>query len=263
MRPRTSRRALQRTQNAHISTLDARGREAVNHFVSILARCGCTAEDIGREVLKACSKLPSSWARHARVAPSALDAAAHVLTLWFSDPAYVDARGRPQPLPLEGSAPSLQALSLRMDARHDAQEILQHLLRQNVLQRVGTRYQPRGRVLIFRGAGTPHHARNLQALVAMLSTLHHNSRRRGSSPGWFEEFAVNAHVPVRAVKAFDSQFRSRATRFLVQSDDVLHLLERRRKKGERTVRLGVGIYRFQETPLPARRGVPGKKGANK
>jgi hypothetical protein len=97
----------------------------------------------------------------------------------------------------------------------------------------------------------------------MLSTLDHNSRLRHSRLGWFEEFAVNLRVPVSAAPAFHTRLRDRGNRFLVRADDFLHFLERRRKKGERTVRIGVGIYVFRDRPPFRERGVRRKKGAKK
>ena len=94
-------RRVRRRHSDRASTLDARAVEVVARFVRILARCGCTPEDIGREVLKACRQVPKSWARNAMAAVRDMDAAAHVLTLWFSDPAYLDARGNPRPWPCE------------------------------------------------------------------------------------------------------------------------------------------------------------------
>ena len=247
--PQVQRRAQRRTP----STFDADAREAATSFVRVLARRGYTPQDIGAEVLRACRRIPRSWAQTAKVAVSQIDAAGHVLTLWFQDPAYLDSMGNPQPLSLRGADLSIEALARRVDAELDVEEILSHLLRRSVLRRNGTRYLPRSRVLMFRGSGASYHARSMQALVAMLSTLERNSRPGHSTPVLFERFAANVRVPVGAVAAFDRWLHRNGNRLLEQADAKLHAYERKRRKGERTIRLGVGVYRFgEEQPPPAK-----------
>lgn len=235
------------------STMDARAKEAVGRFVRVLGRCGCTPQDIAQEALKACRQIPKSWAQTAKAVVSEMYAAAHVLTLWFQDPAYLDSKGNPRPLRLRGAERSLEALARQVDPKLDVDKILAHLLRRPVLRRNGARYLPRDRVLMLRGSGPPHHARSLGALVAMLSTLEHNSRPRRSTPGWYEVAAVNARVPVSAIPAFERWLRRHGNRLLVEADGKLHGYEQKRRKGERTVYIGAGIYRIGVEVLPPRR----------
>jgi hypothetical protein len=232
----------------------------VARFVRVLARCGCAPNEIGKEVLKACREIPKSWAQNPKATVPEMDAAAHALTLWFSDPAYLDASGNPRPLPVRGAAPSLESLSLRFDPKLDVQEVLRHLRRPSVLRRVGARHVPRDRVLSFRGSGSPYHSRSLRTLLAMLSTLEHNSGPRRSTPGWFEVFAVNPRIPVSQVPGFDQRLRRRGNGFIVETDADLLSCERARKANEPTVCVGVGVYRFEEQPLPRERPTRSSKG---
>jgi hypothetical protein len=101
------------------STLDSQAIEAVVRFVRVLARCGCTPKDIAQEVLKAGREIPKSWAQTAKSAIREIDVAVHVLTVWFAEPAYLDPKGNPRPLPLHGPGPSLEALSMRVDRSLD------------------------------------------------------------------------------------------------------------------------------------------------
>jgi hypothetical protein len=246
------------------STLDALGREAIARFVRVLARYGCTPSDIGQEVLRACRKVPKSWARNTMVAVPEMDAAAHVLTLWFSDPTYLDSSGNPLPLPLRGPRRSLEALVLRIDRKLQAQEVLRHLLRRQVLRCVRRNYYlPRDRLVSFRGTGAPYYSRSVRGLLSMLRTLEHNNEPERSTPGWFEVIAVNPRFPVSARGAFDKRFREQGMRLLAHADADMHRQERRRKKGERTVPLGVGIYLFEEKPLPRARRVQRARRARK
>jgi hypothetical protein len=237
------------------STLDGRAIEAATRFVRVLARCGCAPKDIAREVLRACRKVPRSWAKNAIATVRGMDAAAHIVTLWYSEPAYLDSRGNPRPLPLRGPGASLESLLEQVDRKLDTQEVLRHLLRRQVLRRFGSRYLPRERLVSFRGTGAPYHSRSLRGLVSMLRTLEHNSEPERSTPGWFEVIAVNPRFPMSSRAAFDERLRRLGMRWLVQIDADMHRRERSRRKGERTVPLGVGIYRFEESPLTLRRAV--------
>jgi Family of unknown function (DUF6502) len=240
------------------SALDARAREAVTRFVRVLARTGCSPVEIARQVERAGREVPRSWLRNTRAQVRAMDAAAHALTIWYSDPSYVDARGKPRVLPIHGSGPSLEALARRADPALGPSEILPHLLRPKALRRLRRGFlPPSDRVLWFRGSGDPYHSRSVQGLLAMLRTLEHNGRSARTTPGWFEAFAVNPRFPVSARPAFDERIRRMGMRLLSHVDVDMHRRERRRKKGERTVPLGVGIYLFEETPL--RRAAPRRR----
>ena len=252
-RGRTSRRTSRpRWPRGRAPTLDARAVEAVTRFVRLLVRCGCAPKDVGKEVLKACRAVPKSWAQQTKTTVPELERAAHTLTLWFSDPEYLDSRGNPRPLPIRGTGPSLESLSRRVDPRLDVQEVLRHLLRGSVLRRVKTRYMPRHRVLFLRDFGSLYHSRSLRTLLAILSTLDHNAQPRRSS-AWFERFAVNPRVPVSQVPSFDQRLRRRGNSFIVETDADLLSCERARNANEPTVCIGVGVYRFEEQPLPRER----------
>jgi len=231
------------------STLDARAVEAVARFVRVLARCGCTPEDIGQEVVKACREIPASWATKAMAALRDMDDAAHVLTLWFSDPTYIDAGGRPRPLPLRGAGGSIEALAYRANPKLEPRALLRYLARRGALRRTGQRYVPKDRKLSLRNAGGPEHFRHLRGLVAILRTLEHNSQPKRRVPGWYEACAENPNFPVRAIPGFDRRLRKQADNQLRQFDTEMLQHERARKPREPTVRIGVGFYRFEEAPL--------------
>jgi hypothetical protein len=169
-----------------------------------------------------------------------------VLTVWFSDPAYLDETGMPRPLSLHGSGRSFETLVSGIDRSLDAKEVLAYLLKGRALRRLGTRYVPRGRVLSLRGLRGPNEFRNLRSLLAMLRTLEHNSRPRRQTPSWFEFSAENPRIPKRACAKFDDFVGVRAMRFVLDVDAELRRLELTCKPGEPTMRLGTGAYRFEE-----------------
>ena len=193
--PTKPRRTFRRRDARPSSTLDSRALEAVERFVRVLARYGCAPDDIAREAVKACRQIPKSWAPKGRAALREMDDAGHVLTLWFSDPAYLDRRGVPLPLPMRGAGGSLETLVFRVDPTLDVREVLRYLLRGGALRRVGTRYRPKGRVLSVRGAGGSDNVHTLRGLLGMLRTTEHNVQPKRRVAGWYEVFAHNPVFP--------------------------------------------------------------------
>ncbi len=237
-----------RIRRAPSSPLDPRPREAVERFVRVLARCGVTSEEIHREMARACRRVPKSWAPKAVAAQREVDDAAHVLTLWFSDPAYLDPTGNPLPLPLRGATASLETLTRQVDRKLEATEVLRYLLRHGSLRRIGKRYVPRDRMLFLSG-GTADFQR-LRSLLGMLRSLEHNRQPKKRRSGWFEAFAENPRFPVSARAGFDQRLRVRANKLLQHLDVDMHRQEKARKSGEPTIRIGVGIYRFEDAASP-------------
>jgi hypothetical protein len=226
-------------------------QEAIGRFVRLLAHCGIASDDIAREAIAACGELPKSLVSE-RV-PESLPYrhhSSHILTLWFSDPRFLGADGTPRPLPIRGKEQSIEALAKQVDSRLDADEVVRFLERAKALHRVGDRYVPRERVMLLRGSGVAASARKLRVLLGVLRAFDHNRRPKRQVPGWFEAFAYNPRFPVRAVPGFDRKTRAHANKLLVQLDGDMHREERLRDPSEPTVRIVVGVYRFEET-LPA------------
>jgi hypothetical protein len=231
--------------------LDAHTKEAIARFVRLLARCGVTPDAIAREVTSACRGVPKSWAEKVKDTLPYLHHASHVLTLWFSDPKFLGPDGAPRPLPLQGKEESIEALTHRVDARLDPSEVARLLLHGKALRRVGNRYVPRERALVLRGSDLADSFRRLRGLLGMLRAFEHNQRSKRQDPTWFEAFADNPRFPVRAIPGFDRKVRARANKLLEQFDGDMHREERSRDPAEPTVRIGVGVYRFEENLEPS------------
>jgi hypothetical protein len=246
----SSKGARARGGAARVPTLEPQVRQAVHRFVRVLAHCGCNPQAIEHEVMKACRRIPVSWLSQADLRES-LDPA-HVMTLWFSDPACLDPLGRPRALPLRGSPVSLETLAHRIDPNLDVRFVVRYLEHGGALKRFGNRYLPKDRFLILRGRErmTPF----LRGLFGLLKTLEHNSQCRGRTAGWLERFSINPSLPVSAVRSFDKRLRVLINSLLVKVDADMHRHECAARKGERTVRMGVGVYRFEEEPAPRPQG---------
>jgi hypothetical protein len=242
---RRAKHAPSLVRGRHVTQLDAAALEVVGRFVRVLGRCGYHPEAIEREVAAACRKIPKSWARSFPATLREMRDASHVLTLWFSDPAFLDAAGNPRALPLRGARASLEDLVRRVDRRISPGELLSYLLRMRALRVVHSRYVPRDRVLSLRGAGGPYNLRGLRGLLGMLRTLEHNGLPKSRASGWFEAVAENPRFPVSCLLAFEKRLRRAGNRVLLQLDADMHRREIARRPNERTIRLGVGMYKFE------------------
>src|SRR5262249_46822290 len=152
--------------------------------------------------------------------------------------------------PVRGAAPSLEALVARIAPTLEVDEVLRYLRLNHALRKVGARYLPKGPALVLRNTRGPDHFRNMRGLLAVLRTLEHNTRRKRGVPGWFERFAETPAFPASARATFDARLYPQGMKFLRAMDADMHRQELKRKPGEPIVRIGVGVYRFEEE-IPA------------
>jgi Family of unknown function (DUF6502) len=238
------------------SSLDGQALEAIECFARILSRCGIEPENIVAAVREACERVPAAWVEKGGAADPEIADAAHVLTMWFTDPVYLDSNGTPKWLPRSGSNHSLHRLIEKVDDRLDSREVVAYLIRTGAVVRKGARYQPRARALLLRGVRGPDHFRTLRVLLNMLRTLEHNVRPKKKVRGLFEYFAENPQFPAGSRQAFDRRLDRLGKEFLLQVDADMHRRARRRRTGDPTVRIGVGVYRFEEDDDLNANGLP-------
>lgn len=227
------------------SPLDTPASRAVQGFVRLLAGAGYSTQAIQDEVVAACRRLP----------PSVTDSierrhrgdVGHVMTLWFSDPTFLDARGYPRPLPLRGSRISIEALAHRIDPELDAARVRRYLEEGGVVKRVGQRYVPRNRAVIFRDRG--HLRVQIRGLFGLIRTLEHNEWCDRRTPRRVQLWCHNPSFPVSAAAPFEKGLRQLVNRLAVRVDADMHRRELARKAGERTVTMGLGVYQFEEDPV--------------
>jgi len=242
MRPRT----------APIEPGEARGGvpqavvlEAIDRFVQLLARMGTTPRELKDAIAKACERHAQAF--EGRKARYLLETqAAHILTLWFSEPMYVDQHGAPIPLPARGPGPSIEALTSRLGDSLPTPEVIRYLLQANALGRRGSKYIPQKRDALFQGPGVTGRYQNLLPLLGLLSTLLHNSSPHEDARNWFEARAYNPKFPRRARAQFAGRIGRLSLDFLETFDADMHRAERTAKPGEPTVHIGIGVYQYEE-----------------
>jgi hypothetical protein len=229
--------------------------EAMLRFARVLARTGVSTEQMARAFAKACEQVPQRLVTQARRHTREVIDASHVLTVWYSDPMYLDANGEPIRLRARGEAPSLEALIKRVDVSLDLAEVIRYLARARTIQRSGSGYVPRSRAVLLRGAGGAGNFLGLRTLVGVLRNVEHNSQPKHRARRWFQRFAENPHFPVRARVELDNKLERLGTDILNSLDADMQRAESARRPGEPTVRMGIGIYRFEDQPEPDQRGL--------
>jgi hypothetical protein len=240
-RARTKRRALKAVP------LDTAALEAIERFARVMARCGFAANSVAQAFERAMAAV------HYKAAPvqsgprlREIPEAPHLLTLWCSNPDYVDERGTPYRLPARGPRRSLEALVRRVNRSLDLDEVLRYLLRTNTIRKVGKMYALHRRWILLRGVHGSAHSRILRGLVGMLRTLEHNLVSRTDAGGWFEFTAENPRFPVSQLPAFEGRARREGLGLLRKLDLFMQACEAARDPAEPTIWLGIGMHRFQE-----------------
>lgn len=234
------------TKPAHAGSLDGGGLEAIQLFARALARCGASPSSMAAAFASACKRIPRSLLRQRKQPNRELADAAHIISLWFTDPLYLDSSGQPRPLTIRGKAPSFETLVSRVDAALDPQSVLKYLLLGKGLRKIGTRYVPKDRAINWRGTGGPTHSRSFRTLLALLRTLERNTQPESRVSGSFEFSAENPHFPLRSREDFGAKVRQGGLAFLGEMDSTMLGYERHRKPSEPTVRMGVGVYLFDD-----------------
>jgi hypothetical protein len=222
--------------------------DCLSHLAAILVQSGYTPETLLEHLRKACRSLRRprhSWD------PKRLKFLAdvpHVISLWYSDPRYLRARGVPAALPLLGRGASLRRLIAQALPNEEPSAVLVALLRMKGIRRQGKRYVPTARHIAYREqVGRLH---SLNVLMRILRTIDRNLSGRGSAI--LERNAIHPAFPVAELPGFHQRTKGRAEDFLWDLDSDMRRRERRARAGRRT-RLGVEIFAFEEALQPARK----------
>lgn len=248
MKRRDSRRESQR--RATPGVVDS--REFLERIGRILVLSGRTPQELRREFEQVCGLLEQPtdpWDAERSTFASDL---AHVVARWHDDEHYLDSQGEPIPLPLKGRGRSLTSLAKKVLPQVAPVRVAEALINLGGVRRQGRRsFLPAGRYLALNAHRTIAIAHGLTALLTMLRTVEHNlsvaPERR-----FFERTAINPRFPVSALPQFQRVFGRRAGEFMWDSDADMRREEARRRSG-RTMRLGVGLYMFEDVARPRRR----------
>lgn len=241
----------------------AYSRECLERLARILVHSGHSPAVLAREFREICSALKEPTEPWDPMQLNYWADLPHVIAHWHADPQYVDSRGVPISLPLQGKGPSLFALARRVLPKQEPAKIVKSLLRLHGVRRNGGRYVPTGRSLLY--SKTSSRVHGLLALLGMLRTVERNVS--GSRSGAIlERAAMNPNFPVSALPAFHRRLKPHAAEFLWGIDGDMRRREMTASDGPRT-RLGVCVFAFEDPGIgkgspksKTRRRRPGRVG---
>jgi len=231
-------------------------RAFLEPLARILNVSGCHPKDLQREFARICRDLPAPKRPWEPMRPAHLADLSHVLARWHADEQYIDADGRPVPLPLAGPEPSLTGLISRVLPGIDPTQAIEWLSELKGIRRDGRRFLPTDKYLAFNRLPVAAWAHGLTAVLGMLRTVEHNV----SAPPQrrlLERMAVNPSFPVRALPQFHRKLKQQAGEIVWRFDSDMRR-EEARLKGEPVTRLCIGLYAFEDPPVTG-----GGRGANR
>ena len=174
---------------------------------------------------------------------------AHVLSVWHTDPRFVDPDGRPRALRQTGRLPSFGGLARMASPALPVEEVLKKLLIAGAVE-VDSKDRVRAlrRELISRRWDELGLWTWQQAVRRLLETLEFNYTVPGL--GRFERTAHSERLPARLLPVFNGWIREHGGEFLQMADDWLmqHKRPSDRVEEDDTVTTGVGIYLFVDEP---------------
>lgn len=183
--------------------------------------------------------------------------AARVLTGWLRDADFLDGRGQPRPLEVEGEH-GFAALVRRHSGDMPTRAVLDELLRVGAVERL-----PDGQIALrARGYVPRHGAREMVDVLGadvadLIETIDHNLHQGHQAPR-FQRKVMYRGVPPQALPAFRALSAEQAQALLERLDQWLHqavadlpaepAADAGTAASQPGARVGMGIYYFEEIP---------------
>jgi len=172
-----------------------------------------------------------------------------LLSAWHLDPEFVDKKGSPRQLPVEGERSSFEALLKRCGgADVQATTLIKELVAAGCVSR-----RADGRLKVLRRDYIPSSIDTqmlrlwASAIEGLAKTGGHNLTRSEREPPRFQREAVNDRIPASAMKDFRRFLEQEGQAFLERMD--AWLTEQQvppATKVEAPLRVGVGVYHIQD-----------------
>ncbi len=175
--------------------------------------------------------------------------ASRVITGWVRDPDFGDGKGHPHPLRMEGKRASFRVLVKRYSGDIPVRALLDELLRVGAVKQLKD-----GRICLLSRGYIPQKGpvEKLQVLGSdtadLIATIDHNMYQKPTKPR-FQRKVMYDNVPVEAAKEFKILAAAQGQELLEAIDRWLSHRDRDvnpASKGTGRVRVGLGIYHFEE-----------------
>ena len=149
----------------------------------------------------------------------------HILAHWYADADYVDDRGQPLWLALQGKKHSLAKLIQRVLPGSDLHEVVRALILTQTVRRRGRLYRPIRRFMSLTESLSFAHAHSLTSMRGLLRTVQHNISEVEPARRLLERSASNPAIPLRLLGAVQRRLKRDVTALLASEDSYLRELE--------------------------------------
>lgn len=175
--------------------------------------------------------------------------AARVMTGWLRDPDFGDGKGHPLPLRMVGKRQSFSALVKRYSGDIPVRAMLDELVRVGAVKPLKD-----GRIGLAVRGYIPQKSMDKKLAILgqdtadLIATIDHNVYGNPSSPR-VQRKVMYDNVPVESAQAFQAVSQARAQEMLEALDRWLSHRDRDVNpivKGKGRVRVGIGVYHFEE-----------------
>ena len=176
-----------------------------------------------------------------------------VIDGWQHDPAFVDARGKPLKLVLQGPLPSFEQLVARYSGDMPYRAMLKELVQNKLAVELAD-----GKVELLADAYIPlaDEEEVLNILGSDVRLLMHSIEHNLDAPveqRYFQRKVSYDNLPIEAVETFRRMARADSMALLVKFNEWLAIHDRDNRplaQGSGRMRAGVGIYYFEEAVTP-------------
>ncbi len=254
----SSRRSNPKVIQSQVGDAGTIALEAIDRFARVLALSGMPREQMTYALHDACVRAHNDPPKFRENPDRNLVDAAHVLTLWLSDPNYLNKGGEPLRIRPRGPKPSLVALIRRVNSELELDRVVHHLVQTGSITKVGYRYAVMQRNVSFSRSPEFAYVHGLQAVLGLLRTIENNALSEETGRLYFESMAGNQRFPARLRAAFDTRLRRLGMDLLNRLDADMQRAEQSRQPGEPTVCMRVGIFQCDDNGIGASIASPGE-----
>jgi hypothetical protein len=213
---------------------------------------GATRPDLRREFTRALAAATKSPYRMSEAKGFELfHGAGELIAAWYGQPALVDDKGQPQPLPLEGPV-SVESLTRTYMPEYSAAEVIDVLLAERILVRLPNGlYRPVRRAAYVPRLNGLTMDRAAVLLSGLLTTMAWNHAGPKGRLKRLERQAHASHLPVDKIPEFEGLVKQLATLLATQVDVWMSSRQAAGSQNTRTARVGVHLFSYVEHNKPA------------
>lgn len=241
----TRRRTTNENKAGDNGTMASLATEILRRTGELAVACGLSPRELTKLAIDAFADLPEPSESVDAADLRCLRYAPHALTHWHTEPAYVDASGKPRKLPMRGKL-SMTSLAVAVHASMSAQELVSFLSRYGVIERQGTCWVPVSQSVILSGNRAHQSARGLLLVRGILKNKAHNAAVGRSPEGWFERVAENSHIPRSQRAILYRNIDAVGAQVLTHIDLEMKRREEPLLQTQEKVHVSVGVYLYED-----------------